>query len=318
MTTHACKIQSALGCDVSARTVTFFSSLTRKTITVANEASALRAALKPYAGLTDMLAVCEATGGYEDVLIKVLESLAIPTHRADAAKVKAFIRSFGTKAKTDPIDARFLAAYGLERDLDLPRWQADEPQQARMKLLVARRADLVAMRVQETNRLAAPRNKPIAREIRSHVGELNKRIAAIETEIEAIVASSRQLKARQAILRAIPGIGAVLSTMLITSMPELGQINRRKAASLAACALHPRDSGTRNGYRTITGGRRHIRPALFTAALAAIRGNNRFADIFKNLVKAGKPKRLAINAVMRHIIVVANARLRALNDPVSN
>lgn len=266
MTIHACKIQSALGCDVSARTVTVFSSLTRKTITVANEASALRAALTPYAGSIDMLAVCEATGGYEDVLIEVLESLAIPTHRADAAKVKAFIRSFGTKAKTDPIDARFLAAYGLERDLDLPRWQAAEPQQARMKLLVARRADLVAMRVQETNRLAAPRNKPIAREIKSHVGQLNKRIAAIETEIEAIVASSRQLKARQTILRAIPGIGAVLSTMLISSMPELGRISRRKAASLAACAPHPRDRGIRNGHRTITGGRRHIRPALFTAA----------------------------------------------------
>jgi transposase len=101
-------------------------------------------------------------------------------------------------------------------------------------------------------------------------------------------------------------------------MPELGHVDRRRAASLAACAPHPRDSGTSHGHRTTTGGRRQIRPPLFTAALAAIRGNNSFAETYRRLLAAGKPKRLAINAIMRHIIVVANARLRSLNDATGN
>ncbi|NKM82736.1 IS110 family transposase, partial [Rhizobium leguminosarum] len=104
------EIQSILGLDVSRDTVTLCDGR-RHTVTVANEADALRAALQPYQGTTT-LAVCEATGGYEDILLGVLLELAIPAHRADPAKVKAYIASFGKRAKNDPIDARWLSRYG--------------------------------------------------------------------------------------------------------------------------------------------------------------------------------------------------------------
>ncbi|NTZ63876.1 IS110 family transposase [Agrobacterium tumefaciens] len=185
-------IRFALGCDVSKHTVTIFDSNTAKTVTVANTAAALKTALKPYARCCDLLAICEATGGYEDTLLHVLTKLAIPAHRADAARVKAFIRSCGTLAKTDPIDARHIAAYGLSRAASLPRWQPPEPQEAHVKLLVQRRADLVAMRAQEQNRLKAPRNRPIARDIASHIADLARRIAVLDREIEAIIGKFRQ------------------------------------------------------------------------------------------------------------------------------
>jgi len=304
------KIQSALGCDVSARTVTIFDSDTKTIITVANDAAALKAVLKPYRRRADLLAVCEATGGYEDTLLQVLTRFAIPAHRADAARVKAFIRSCGTLAKTDPIDARHIAAYGLARAAQLPRWQPSQPHEARLKLLVQRRADLVAMRVQEQNRLKAPRNKPIEREIAGHIGELARRITALDTEIEAIAARDQRINGRQTILRTIPGIGKVIAPVLLALMPELGQLDRKRAASLAGCAPHPRDSGTWKGRRFAQGGRRQLRPLLFTAAMAASQGKNSLATTYRRMIAAGKTKMTALGAIMRHIIVIANARLR--------
>ncbi len=310
MTVNADKIQFVLGCDVAKDTVTFFDSHTRKTFTVANTTAALKAVLKPYAGCSDRLAICEATGGYEDALLNVLLSLAIPAHRADAAKVKAFILSYGVRAKTDPIDARYIAEYGLARKGSLPLWQAPAPQDARMKLLVCRRADLVAMRVQEDNRLKAPRNRPIAKEIAGHIAEITRRIETIDRQIEAIVKDNQRLKERQAILRSVPGIGKVIAPVLLALMPELGRIDRRQVASLAGCAPHPRDSGTHRGRRFATGGRRQLRPLLFIAAMAASHSKSHLANTYKRLLAAGKSKLTALGAIMRHIIVIANARLR--------
>lgn len=316
MTSNAEKIQFALGCDVSKGTVTIFDSLTRKTQTVANTVAALKAALKPYAGRTDMLALCEATGGYEDALLSVLENLAIPAHRADAARVKAFIRACGTMAKTDPIDARHIAEYGLVRAHCLPRWQAPDPQNVQMKLLVSRRADLVGMRVQEENRLKAPRNKPIAKDIAGHVAEISRRIDVIDRQIEAIVGANRRMRDRQAILQTVPGIGKVIAPVLLALMPELGHLDRKRAASLAGCAPHPRDSGTFKGRRFAAGGRRQLRPLLFVAAMAASHSNSHLAVIHRRLCAAGKSKLTALGALMRHIIVIANARLKEYETTV--
>jgi transposase len=308
MTRSTDEIQTALGFDVSQDSVTLSDRPTGQILTIANETDALRAALEP---LRDRdLAVCEATGGHEDRLLSVLHDLGIPAHRADAAKVKAYIRSFGKRAKTDAIDARWLARYALDRGSTLARWQPPRPAQAQIETLVARRLDLVAMKSQELNRLKAPRGHLIADDIRGHILELETRITAIEDRINDLIAQHDDFTIRADALRSVPGIGPVLAPMLIATMPELGFINRRQAASLAGCAPHPSDSGKLNAHRHPSGGRRQIRPALFIAALAAARGKNPLGDAYNALLSAGKPKRLALAAIMRKIITVANARIR--------
>lgn len=309
MTTEPAEIQSVLGLDVSRDTVTLYDDHSRRTLTIANDADALRAALQPYQG-TATLAVCEATGGHEDILLGVLLELAIPAHRADPAKVKAYIQSFGKRAKSDPIDARWLSRYGRDRAEALPRWQPAEPCQQQLELLVARRLDLVAMRVQEQNRLKAPRSHRIADNIQAHLAELERHIAALNAEIDTLIAESRDLALRAAPLRSVHGIGPVLVPLLLAVMPELGSLNRRQIASLAGVAPHPKDSGKASWHRSTTGGRRQVRPALFIAALAACRGSNPLATAYKALLKAGKPKRVALTAIMRKIITIANARVR--------
>jgi transposase len=308
MTLLPVKIESVLGIDVSKDTVSLFDSATERTDTIANTTRALTAALKPFAGCR--LAVCETTGGYEDKLLAVLHKLGLPAHRADGARVKAFIRSFGNLAKTDAIDAAWLARYGRERGDTLVRWQPPTPNQLKIEALVARRLDLVEIRVKESNRLAAPRSKPIAADLRSHIRELDRRIQALEARIDALIASCKAMELRTKVLRSIPGVGRVLAPLLLAMMPELGSLSRRQAASLAGCAPHPNDSGKTNGYRATRGGRRQLRPALFIAAMAATRGQNPVAAAYRALLKNGKPKRLALVATMRRIVTIANARLR--------
>lgn len=308
MTLLPAKIESVLGIDVSKDTVSLFDSATERTYTIANTPRALTAALKPFAG--SMLAVCETTGGYEDKLLAALHKLGVPAHRADGARVKAFIRSFGNLAKTDAIDAAWLARYGRERGDTLVRWEPPTPNQSKIEALVARRLDLVEIRTKESNRLAAPRSKPIAADLKSHIRELDRRIEAIEARIDALIASCKVMELRTKVLRSIPGVGRVLAPLLLAMMPELGILSRRQVASLAGCAPHPNDSGKANGYRATRGGRRQLRPALFIAAMAATRGKNPVADAYRALLKNGKPKRLALVATMRRIVTIANARLR--------
>lgn len=312
MNPHSLKIQHALGLDVSADTITLHDSRSQSTVVVANQFEALRQALQPFAGQPDLLAVCEATGGYEDCLLAVLDPLAIATHRADALKVKGFIRSYGTRAKTDAIDARWLSIYGIERAANLARWAPKDERQQRLCRLVARHDDLVAMRVQEKNRLKAPRNRLVAADIQDHVDDLDRRIDAILAEIEALVASDPGLDKRRQALCSVPGIGDKIAFGFLAHLSELGSLNRRQAASLAGCAPHPRDSGNLNRHRTTTAGRRSFLPKLFLAAMAAIRGKNPLADAYNAFLKAGKPKRVALVAIMRKIVTIANARLRDL------
>jgi transposase len=305
------RIESVIGIDVGKKTVTIHDSLTGKTFTVANTVPALTDALTP---LQDReLAVCEATGGYEDTLLCVLHSLDIPTHRGDGGKISAFARSL-QRAKTDRIDARMLARYGAERGHILRRHVPVDPRLAAMAVLVRRRIDLVEARKIERTRAKGPRAQLMKGSHQRAIAFLDKEIDRLEADIAALFAKAPELAARRAALETIPGIGQATATKLVALMPELGSMCRRAAAALAAVAPHPRDSGQANPARTTAGGgRRILRPILFMAAMTAARGKNKLADFYKKLRANGKPKRLALVATMRKIVVIANARLAHAN-----
>lgn len=304
------QIESVIGLDVSQKTVTLHDRQTDQTLTVDNNLDALFAALAP---LRDRaLAVCEATGGHEDQLLAVLGRLGIPVHRGDGGKISAFARSLG-RAKTDQIDARMLALYGVERGRTLVRYAPEHENHVQLAALVRRRIDLVEARKIERTRAKAPRAHLAKDSIARLIAFLTSEIVALDRQIKTLLAGDAVLARRKATLETIPGIAAVISASLIALMPELGYITRRQAASLAALAPHPKDSGTTNLRRKTTGGRRALRPILFIAALTAARGNNKLATFYQKLVKAGKPTRLALVATMRKIIVIANARLAQIN-----
>jgi transposase len=297
-----------IGCDVGKASIVVFDSRDGRTRTIANRHDALvalAAELDP-----SCLLVCEATGGHETLVLAAALAAGCPAHRADARKVKAFIRSFGILGKTDAIDARALASYGQERHARLARWQARDPQREQLQTLVLTRRDLVAQRVAFANRLGAPAAKPVKPYLTTLIDCLNRQIRAIEAELETLIGASDSLRQAAKTLRSIAGVGPATAAALLALMPELGTLNRRQAAALAGLAPHPNQSGGRDAYRCTKGGRPEVKRALFMAAMAAAKHNQTLAAVYNRLLEAGKKPLVALTALMRKIVVIANTKLR--------
>ena len=273
-----------------------------------NTRSAIRAVIKkldPNAFL-----VCEPTGGYEALLLEEALSTQITCHRADTLKAKAFARSFGHLAKTDAIDARLLAHYGAERWSRLALYQPTDKDQAELSNLMARRQDLLAMKMAESNRAKTPGSGAIESSIKKHITHLQSQLDQIDQKIADVIERSSQLKERIELYQSVDGVGPRTAAAMMALMPELGHLNRRQAASLAGLAPHPNDSGTFKGYRRMRGGRPNIRSNLFMAALAARRTKGNLGIFYQRLINNGKPKLVALHALMRKIIVILNAKAR--------
>ena len=302
-----------LGLDVAKATVVLFDPVSGRTLTIANQRAALLKALKPFAD--HELLVCEATGGHERAALEAAMALGLPAHRADAAKVKSYIRSHGGAAKTDAIDARWLSRYGQERGPGLPLWTPQDPDREVFASLVRHRQDLVADRTATKNRLSAPGPEPLKAFLQAQLVFLEGQIAELDRTLKALLKASPRLRSAEARLRAIPGIGPVSAQTLLALLPELGSLNRRQAASLAGLAPHPKDSGQSFGRRrTGRSGRGGLRPVLFMAALSAARAHPQLKAFAQRLIEAGKPKRLVFTAVARKLLVIANATCRS-NQP---
>ena len=212
--------------------------------------------------------------------------------------------------KSDALDARALARYAEERHPRLPRWQAPDPARERLQTLVLTRTDLVAQRTACTNRLAAPGAEPVRDCLEALRACLVAQIEALEAAIARLVRDTHALAQAEQVLRAIPGIGPTTAAALLALMPELGHIDRRQAAALAGVAPHPNQSGAADAYRRTRGGRPEVKRTLFLAALTASRYNPSLKDAYQRLRAAGKKPIVAITALMRRLIVIANARLR--------
>jgi transposase len=297
-----------LGADVAKDAIVFHDSVTRRSFTLPNEPQALRQGLARFAAY-DWL-VCETTGGYELALLAAADALALRACRADAARVKAFVASHGGRAKTDRIDAAWLSRYALERADRLPPWRAPAPEREAFAQLVRHRHDLLAQRVQAKNRRSAPGGGALHPLLDQQIAFLTDQIRQIDDQLKAILNAAPNLAGDEQVLRAIPSIGAVVARSLIALIPELGQLGPKQAASLAGLAPHPRDSGQTRRRRHMTGGRDTLRPVLFMAALSAARSHPALRAFYQRLIAAGKPKRLALAAVARKLVVIANAVLR--------
>lgn len=299
---------SIVGCDVGKSSIVVFDSRNGRTRTVPNRADALAAftaELDP-----DCFVVCEATGGYEMALLEATTKAGLAAHRADARKVKAFIRSFGTLGKTDAIDAQALARYGQERQAQLRRWQPRDRHRLELQAMVLTRRDLVAQRLAWNNRLAAPDQTSVKSYLKQVVECLDAQIEKIDKAIASLIATQKDLHRADAILRSIKGVGPKTAAALIALMPELGTLNRRQAAALAGLAPHPNQSGNADKYRRTKGGRPEVKRVLFMAAMVAAKRNPTLSDAYKRLIANGKKPLVAITAIMRKIIVIANAKLK--------
>jgi transposase len=309
MTDSSTPFNCFLGCDVSKDTVTIHDSLSGRTLTITNKRAELEAFFSAFG--TGTMAICEATGGYEALLLDVCVKKNFPVHRADTLKVKNFIRSFGTLAKTDNIDAKGLSDYGRERHSCLPLWTPANEYLEALQGLVRRREDLVSMRTAEKNRAQAPKTKGvIARTGRAVLRMLDAQIKRLDEEIKSLLEECAFLHETVDVMTSVTGIGRLSAIKLLALLPELGRLKRKQITALADLAPQARDSGKTCGYRRVRGGRPDIRRMLFLPALSAVRFDPNLKKLYEDKLASGKNKMSAINAIMAKIIVILNARLR--------
>jgi transposase len=259
------------------------------------------------------LCILETTGGYEMELLLTLCNQEFAVHRANTRKVKNFIRSLGNEAKTDALDAKALALYGFERCDRIELFNPQSKKMLELYELVGRRRDLKQIVIAEKNRLKAPKANLIKASCKTVIMMLTQEIEKITDTINSLIAKDEILKEKKEVLKTIPGIGDVVANELLAFLPELGGLDRRKIASLAGLAPRSNDSGTIKGYRRTANGRNCIKPILFIAAMAARKSNTGMKDFYERMTERGKKKMVALVALMRKIIVIANARLRDLH-----
>jgi transposase len=303
-----------IGCDVGKTALVFAASGETSTKTIPNAKDAILEFISKLD--TNCLVVCEATGGHEALLLSCLAAADIPAHRADARKVKAFIRSYGVLGKTDNIDAKQLALYASERHNQLALWQEPNRNAQDLQSLILTRQDLVADHVAWNNRLKAQGtvNGAIAAapRIKAMLTAIKAQIAAIERDIAATIKASKHLTKTLDVLSTIKGVGITTAATIIALMPELGTMDRRQAAALAGLAPHPKQSGATNAYRRTKGGRPNVKKAIFMAAMSASKHNPQLKPVYQRLINAGKKPIVALTAIMRKLIVIANAKIRDL------
>lgn len=222
-------------------------------------------------------------------------------------RVRNFARCTGIAAKTDSLDAKVLALFGAK--VAMPCWEPKGEKVEELSQWTKRRAQLVGMLVMEKNRLEKTLIAEVRKSISGSIRYLEKEITAIEERIQSLT-DQGELKEKASLLRSMVGVGPVLTASLLSNLPELGKLDHKQIAALAGVAPFNRDSGRMKGRRTIWGGRSDLRRTLYMATLSAVRTNPALRVFYNRLVDQGKPKKVALVACMRKMLVHLNAMMR--------
>ncbi|MGF1615524.1 MAG: IS110 family transposase [Gammaproteobacteria bacterium] len=254
------------------------------------------------------LVVIEATGGLEVRMASALAAKGLPVAVVNPRQVRDFAKATGALAKTDRIDAAVLAAFARAIR---PQVRPLKNEQARaLDDWVDRRRQLIGMRVQETLRLGTAASKPLQKSLKKHIAWLDKQIAEVDLDLGRRLRESEVWRAKDDLLKGIPGVGAVTTETILAKCPELGTLNRRQIAALIGVAPLANDSGKHRGKRFIWGGRAEVRAVLYMASLSAMRCNAVIKAFAERLKKAGKPPKVVIVACMRKLLTIMNAMLK--------
>lgn len=252
------------------------------------------------------LVVVESTGGLERLLVSRFQVATIPIAIANPRKVKGFAIALG-KAKTDKLDAEVIARFAQTvQPSPCPPVEASAQQ---LSDLVRRRQQLVEMQVAEKNRLSrAP--KAVESDINEHIEQIQKRLDALNQEIQTLSAQQHDGPRKNEILRSVKGMGPVTAALCLAELPELGTLSDKQIARLVGVAPINHDSGKHKGKRMIQGGRTSVRCGLYMATLVATRHNPVIRDFYQRLLEKGKLKKVALVACMRKLLVILNAMIR--------
>jgi transposase len=304
----ASTIAQSVGVDIAKDTFDVHLHPAGRVGRFANDAKGCCALIAWLEGFAIARIAFEPTGAYHHAFERRLAAAGLPLVKVNPRRARRFAEAIGRHAKTDAIDAAMLARFAAL--LEPPVRPVVSATVDAMKELHGARRALVKDRVAARNRDHTHRSALLKRQVRARLRQLERQLAAIDAALYATLAADPALQARFDILVSIPGVGQATALAVLVEMPELGTLEHRCAASLAGLAPMARDSGQRSGKRFIRGGRAPLRQALYMPALVAVRFNPTMKAKYQALRAAGKAPKVALTAIMRKLLILANALLR--------
>jgi transposase len=272
-----------------------------------HDESAIATVVEQLRALSPTLIVLEATGGMEIPLTSALATAGLPVVVVNPRQVRDFAKASGRLAKTDALDAQVLAQFA-EVMRPQPRPLPDADTRA-LAAVLTRRRQLVEMLTAEKNRLLSA-SSPIRKRVRVHIAWLERELEHTNTELSEAIRHSPVWREKDDLLQSVPGVGPVLTSTLLASLPELGTLTNKQIAALVGVAPLNRDSGTLRGRRTVWGGRAQVRAVLYMGAIVAARFNPVIRVFYQRLQRAGKAKKVALTACMRKLLTILNAMMK--------
>ncbi|MGI2172533.1 IS110 family transposase [Shewanella sp. MF05960] len=275
--------------------------------TVANDTKGIRDAINKIKINKPQRIVVEATGRLEMPFILACSEAKLPFVIANPMHVKRFAGAIGRRAKNDRLDAELIAHYA---EAIKPKLTELKPEKIRlMSDLVTRRNQLLTMQTMEKNRHQIL-SKTLVSTIKPILTVLKNQITKIELKIQKLIEECTEYQSKNIILQSMPGIGKIAAASIISNMPELGYITNKQAASLIGVAPMTKESGAYKGKRVIQGGRAQVRTVLYMAMMSAMQCNPVFKATYQRLLGQGKPKKVAIIACVRKMVIILNSMLR--------
>lgn len=305
---HRAAEQVTVGIDVCKAWLDIHILPANTTIRVANTKKGHKQLLAALKGLAVDMIVVEATGKYHRSAHRVLHEAGWPVAVANPLRTRLFAEGIGMLAKTDKVDARMLAIYAR---MAVSAVTPPLPEKLEnLREIVRARQAAMANRVALHNQLQAASLASVKVQIKRQISAARAAIKALEANAVELARTEPTFVRRLEILGSIAGIGEISAVMLVANMPELGSLSEKKAAMLAGLAPVACDSGQRNAPRHIKGGRAQVRSGIYMAALSAARYNPDLKAFYERLVGKGKPPKVAITAVMRKLLALANILIK--------
>lgn len=295
------------GIDVSKARLDVAARPAGKIWTAANDQAGIDALVARLEGLHPSLVVLDATGGYERAAVAALGAAGLPVAVVNPRQARAFARATGKLAKTYSLDARVLAHFAETIRPEVRPLRDDEARE--FAQILARRRQVVGMLVAERNRLETSVS-PVRERVEAHIGFLEMELSELDDDLDRAIRESPLWREKDELLRSVPGIGPRVSATLLAEMPELGSLTDKKLAALVGVAPLNRAGGDHRGKGRVSRGRSRVRAMLYMAAVTAARCNPVFREFYGRLPAAGMPRKVALTACMRKLLVVLNGMLR--------
>ena len=296
-----------VGIDVSKAQLDVAVRPTGKRWTLPYDQTGIEGLIPQIVDLEPALVLLEATGGLELPLVAALAAAALPVVVVNPCQVRDFAKATGTLAKTDTLDAGVLAHFADAVRPEVRPLKDAETQV--LNSLTARRRQVMTMLVSGKNRLGTAIGA-VSPRIEAHIAWLEQELSDLDKGLRQTLRRSPVWREKDDLLRTAPGVGEQISLTLLANLPEPGTLNRRQIAALVGVAPYNRDSGALRGKRAVWGGRSRVRAVLYMGALVASRHNPAIRDFYQRLLAAGKPKKVALAASMRKLLVILNGMLK--------